>query len=128
LWRRPVYRLEKKFRFEASHQLPQHDGKCRRLHGHSWVGTLILEGDDTDLVVGGPKSGMLVDFGDVSRLLSDVLDRYLDHHHLNDTTRLENPTSELLAWWIYQRMKPRLPLLRCVRIEETCTSAAEYRQ
>jgi 6-pyruvoyltetrahydropterin/6-carboxytetrahydropterin synthase len=75
LWRRPVYRLEKKFRFEASHQLPQHDGKCRRLHGHSWVGTLILEGDDTDLVVGGPKSGMLVDFGDVSRLLSDVLDR-----------------------------------------------------
>ncbi len=121
-----MYRLEKKFRFEASHVLPQHDGKCARLHGHSWVGTLILE--DYELIGVGPKVGMLMDFGDVSRAVQPLLDNVLDHHHLNGTTSLANPTSECLAEWIYRHLKSALPHLVAVRIEETCTSAAEYRE
>lgn len=120
-----MYRLTKSFRFEASHQLPQHDGKCRRLHGHSWVGKLICE--DHKLVTQGPKTGMLVDYGDLSAAIRPILEDYLDHHHLNQTTGLENPTSELLAKWLYDKLKPDLPWLVAVVIEETCTSAAEYR-
>lgn len=54
-----MFRLEKTFRFEASHQLPKHDGKCARLHGHSWVGRVVIEGPD--LIGDGAKAGMLQD-------------------------------------------------------------------
>lgn len=120
-----MYRLEKDFRFEAAHRLPQHDGKCARLHGHSWRGTLMLE--DTLLQVGGPKDGMLVDFGDVSAALAPVLDAVLDHHDLNVTTGLSSPTSENLAAYLFFTLKPALPMLVAVRIEETCTSRCEFR-
>lgn len=120
-----MYRLEKKFKFEASHQLPKHDGKCARLHGHSWNGTLICE--DYELITIGPKAGMLVDFYDLSQIMKPVLEDYLDHWHLNDSTGLENPTSEALCKWLYDKLKADLYMLVAVRIEETCSSAAEYR-
>jgi 6-pyruvoyltetrahydropterin/6-carboxytetrahydropterin synthase len=120
-----MWKLEKTFRFEASHRLPHHDGKCARLHGHSWVGVAILESDA--LIAGGPKAGMVQDFGDVSRALARLVEDGLDHHHLNDSTGLQNPTSEELARWVFDNLRPALPLLAAVRIEETCTSAAEYR-
>lgn len=126
-----MFRLEKQFRFEAAHKLPDHDGKCARLHGHSWVGTLVVEGPS--LVPGGAKAGMLVDFGDLSNIVRPLLDGYLDHHYLNETLEMVAPTSERVAEWVFQRLG-RLVFDRasgvqlvCVRIEETCTSAAEFR-
>lgn len=119
-----MFRLEKTFRFEASHRLPSHDGKCARLHGHSWVGTLIVEGKQ--LQERGPKSGMLVDFGHLSGIVEELRENFLDHHHLNDTLGLENPTSEEIARWIFNRLSSLLPMLIAVRIAETCTSSAEY--
>lgn len=120
-----MYKLTKKFRFEASHQLLNHDGKCRRLHGHSWIGRVILEGPD--LILTGAKDGMLIDYGDVKEVLRPFVEEYLDHHHLNLSTPLGNPTSEELSKWIYGMLKPHLPLLVAVRIDETCTSSCEYR-
>lgn len=120
-----MYLLEKRFRFEASHQLPAHDGKCKRLHGHSWVGVAICAGQD--LVGDGPKQGMLVDYADISAAVKPIVEEYLDHWHLNESTGLANPTSENLARWMYEKLRPSLPSLVAVRIEETCTSAAEYR-
>ena len=120
-----MYRLEKRFRFEASHQLPLHDGKCKRLHGHSWVGLLVVEGQS--LQQDGPQAGMLVDYASLSASVDWLVECSLDHWHLNDSTRLENPTSEELARWIYNRVKPMVPLLVEVQIEETCTAKAVYR-
>lgn len=120
-----MYRLEKSFTFEASHRLPLHDGKCRRLHGHSWRGVAVCEGEA--LHVHGPKTGMLIDYGDVKAAVAKLLENFLDHHHLNDTTGLENPTSEHLARWVYDALVGSLPYLVAVRIEETCTSSCEYR-
>lgn len=120
-----MYTLTKTFRFEASHILPHHDGKCSRLHGHSWVGHLILEGKHLDQ--DGAKQGMLVDFGDIRGAIIPILEDYLDHRHLNDSIGLDSPTSERIAEWLYHILKPRLTLLRAVKIEETCTSSAEYR-
>lgn len=85
----------------------------------------MCEGEE--LVSGGPKTGMLVDYGDMKAAVARLLDDYLDHHHLNDTTGLENPTSECLAKWVYDTLCPTLPDLVAVRIEETCTSSCEYR-
>jgi 6-pyruvoyltetrahydropterin/6-carboxytetrahydropterin synthase len=119
-----MYRLEKRFRFEASHVLRRHDGKCARLHGHSWHGVVVLEGEE--LQTDGPKKGMLVDFGDVGLDLDGIV-RLLDHYHLNEVLDTDSPTSEFVARWVYERLKPLQPLLAEVRIEETCTSACTYR-
>ncbi len=119
------WRLEKEFRFEASHQLPHHDGKCQRLHGHSWVGRLVCEG--TSLHASGPKKGMLMDFSDMKKAIHSLVEEYLDHWHLNDSLKMESPTSEEVARWIYNQVKPRLPQLTAVILEETCTSRCEYR-
>ncbi len=118
--------IYKEFRFEAAHRLPHHDGKCRRLHGHSWVGRVYVKGDR--LIDTGPKSGMVMDFHDLKAYLTPLLENYLDHHYLNKTTGLENPTSEALARWIYGYFaRLGLPGLDAVEIRETCTSGCVYR-
>lgn len=124
-----MYTLKKRFTFEASHQLPLHDGKCARLHGHSWVGYVIVEGEV--LVETGPKSGMLIDYGDLKEAMSFMVERFLDHHHLNETLRMKSPTSEEIARWCYYYLVHTIPQSNCrlvaVEIEETCSSAACYR-
>ncbi|NES89229.1 6-carboxytetrahydropterin synthase, partial [Okeania sp. SIO2B9] len=71
--------IGKEFRFEASHQLPNHDGKCARLHGHSWRGVIYVSGNE--LVNSGGKQGMIMDYGDIKKHLKPLLDDYLDHYH-----------------------------------------------
>lgn len=122
-----MYRLEKTFNFEAAHHLPNHDGKCKRLHGHSFSMILVCSGPDLSPV--GPKKGMLVDYGDVKREGDRIVGAYLDHHYLNETLAqfgITDPTSEHLARWVYETLKPYLPLLAEVRIGETCTSFCTY--
>jgi 6-pyruvoyltetrahydropterin/6-carboxytetrahydropterin synthase len=117
--------LTKRFKFEASHQLPWHDGKCRRLHGHSWKGAVICKGEILQ-PDGGTKGGMLMDYADISKLVDPIVEKYLDHYHLNDSLDMLSPTSELIAQWIFRQLEPHLPLLHAVEIEETCTSACRY--
>jgi len=126
-----MYRLEKQFRFEASHVLPDHDGKCARLHGHSWKAVVCFEGQRLQSI--GPKRGMLVDFADVKAVVQPIVDTFLDHYHLNESTGIENPTSEALAEWLFKRVENTMsvpevggPRLAWVRIEETCTSACTF--
>ena len=119
-----MFTLKKEFKFEASHQLPNHDGKCARLHGHSWKMIIWVKGDD--LILDGSKAGMVIDYGDISKIVKPLVNDYLDHYHLNDSTGLINPTSESLAVWVYERIKPNLPCLYAVEIQETCTSSCIY--
>lgn len=122
-----TWTIYKEFRFEAAHCLPHHDGKCQRLHGHSWVGRVYLRGDR--LTESGPKSGMLMDYSDIKHYLEPLLNDYLDHHYLNDTTGLANPTSEEMARWIFDRLREAgLPHLHAVEIRETCTASAYYQK
>ena len=116
--------LEKEFKFEAAHQLPQHDGKCRRLHGHSWKGRVVVEG--THLIASGPKTGMVMDYSDIKAALDPLVEGHLDHYYLNDSTGLENPTSENLALWVFTMLRDKIPGLVAVVIDETCTSRCTY--
>ena len=121
-----MYRIRKQFRFEASHQLHGHDGKCARLHGHSW--TMTVELASNDLIEVGPKAGMVADYGDVSALVEPLVEQFLDHHHLNDTLATARPTSEFIARWAFEMLNERLPRLSAVTISETCTSECRYEE
>jgi 6-pyruvoyltetrahydropterin/6-carboxytetrahydropterin synthase len=114
--------LYKQFTFEAAHRLPHvPDGhKCARLHGHSFGVELRVTGPID------PQLGWVMDFADIKAAFTPIYDQ-LDHHYLNDIPGLENPTSEVLAVWIWDRMKPLVPQLSAVVVRETCTSGCEYR-
>ncbi len=114
--------LFKRFQIEAAHFLPHvPDGhKCRRMHGHSF---------QIEVHVTGPlvePAGWVMDFADIKSAF-DPIYRQLDHFCLNDIPGLENPTSENLARWIWQRLQPSLPMLSAIVIRETCTSGCIYR-
>ena len=118
---RPVVELVKDFRFEAAHYLPNlpEAHKCRRTHGHSFRGEIAVRGPVD------PEIGWVIDFADLKRAIQPVVDR-LDHYLLNEVEGLQNPTSELLAVWIWEKLAPQLPGLARVTIEETCTSRCHY--
>lgn len=109
----------KRFTFEAAHRLPNvHPGhKCARLHGHSFSVEICVAGPV------GERSGWVLDFADIAAAWQP-LHALLDHNYLNEVEGLENPTSELLARWIWHRMLPALPGLSKVVVQETCTSGA----
>ena len=112
----------KDFTFEAAHRLPNVPAghKCARLHGHSFRVTIHVTGPLRE------PEGWVMDFGDLKaawRPLHDVL----DHHYLNDVPGLENPTSEVLARWLWARLAPVLPGLSEIVVRETCTSGCRYR-
>ena len=117
-----VVRLSKQFHFEAAHDLPTFpDGhKCRRLHGHSFRFDVVVEGEVD------PIKGYLIDYGDI-KVVTDPLVSRLDHYHLNQIPGLDNPTSENIARWLWDHLKPTLPLLVSIIVYETCTSTCEYR-
>lgn len=111
----------REFTFEAAHRLPHvPDGhKCGRLHGHSYRVEVHVSGEV------GTESGWVMDFGDIKRIVQPVRDQ-LDHRYLNEVAGLENPTSEVLARWIWDRLVDRLRL-SAVMVRETCTSGCIYR-
>ena len=117
-----ILELYKDFRFEAAHRLPNvpEGHKCARLHGHSFFVRLTIDGPVDD------HTGWVMDFDDIKQAFAPLLEQ-LDHHYLNEIPGLENPTSELLAKWIWDRLKPALPLLSAVEIRETCTVGCIHR-
>ena len=113
--------LVKDFRFEAAHYLPNvpEGHKCRRMHGHSFRGEVAVRGPID------PHTGWVMDFADLKKAVEPLVKR-LDHYLLNEIEGLDNPTSEMLAVWLWQHLSPTLPHLYRVTIEETCTSRCHY--
>lgn len=114
--------LRKTFQFEAAHLLPHlpADHKCRRLHGHSFQIEIAVEGECN------PQLGWVMDYADMKAAFKPLWNR-LDHHYLNEVEGLENPTSENVAIWVWDRLKPELPLLTEVVVAETCNARCVYR-
>ncbi|MFN0066470.1 MAG: 6-carboxytetrahydropterin synthase QueD [Limisphaerales bacterium] len=114
--------LRKSFHFEAAHLLPHlPDGhKCRRLHGHSFLAEIVVEGPLD------PKLGWVMDYADIKAAFRPLWEQ-LDHRYLNEVPGLENPTSETIALWIWERLKPVLPQLVEVVVAETCTARCVHR-
>jgi 6-pyruvoyltetrahydropterin/6-carboxytetrahydropterin synthase len=113
--------IERTFRFEAAHVLPNvpPGHKCRRLHGHSFIVDVAVRGGVDE------RLGWHIDFADLEEAFEPLRVR-LDHYYLNEVEGLENPTSENLARWIWERLSPRLPGLVRVVVHETCNARCIY--
>lgn len=96
--------------FSAAHWLPtMPDGhRCRRMHGHTY---------QVSVEVGGVlRGGMLPDYADVTACVREVCDT-IDHRTLNDIEGLANPTTELLACWLAERIAPDVEALGGVLVQ-----------
>lgn len=114
-------RLVRKLSFEAAHRLPHvpEGHKCERLHGHSFRVELVVEGPVNE------KTGWFIDYADIDDAWAPLYET-LDHRYLNEVPGLENPTSENLCRFLWEKLQPRLPSLSRVVVHETCDATCEY--
>ncbi len=115
------FELKQQFRIESARFLPglPESHPCRRLHGHSFSITLRLVGPLD------PKIGWMRDYHEIEKIMQPLL-KQLDHRTLNEVPGLENPTSELLTQWIYEKAKQNLPELVQVSVSETANTECSY--
>jgi 6-pyruvoyltetrahydropterin/6-carboxytetrahydropterin synthase len=94
-------RICREFYFDSSHFLPDYQGKCETMHGHTYKLEVVLEagvGDD----------GMVLDFHEIGNIVESEVVELLDHKILNDI--LPNPTAENIAVWIGKKLEGKLPI------------------
>ena len=141
-----IIKITKQFSFEMAHALRNYDGLCRNIHGHSYKMDITLAGQPLH-DESSPKNGMVMDFGDLKRLVNEEIISLLDHALvLSDKTDNQlieilkqnyekivivdfQPTTENLLNFIAEKIQSRLPnnlKLNCVRLRETDTSYAEW--
>ncbi len=115
------FELKQHFQIESARSLPHlpKTHPCSRVHGHSFKIILTLKGPLD------PVLGWVQDYHEISENFKPLLQK-LDHNLLNEIKGLENPTSENLALWIFNGLKPVLPLLTRVTICETPTTECSY--
>jgi 6-pyruvoyltetrahydropterin/6-carboxytetrahydropterin synthase len=97
-----MFTISKTFDFHAAHQLMHHDGKCRNLHGHSWKARITFR--SPTFYKDGPKTGMVVDYGDIKSCVQPIIDLFFEHKFMNETLATDSPTSEFVALWLYDRI------------------------
>jgi 6-pyruvoyltetrahydropterin/6-carboxytetrahydropterin synthase len=110
----------RRFRFQAAHWLPNVPlgHKCGRLHGHGFEA--IIHANQN--LGSRPLS---IDYDHLDAMWAP-LHMQLNYQCLNEIADLENPTSENLAAWIWQRLKPTLPELSWVTVFETGACGANF--
>ncbi|MFC1753896.1 6-carboxytetrahydropterin synthase QueD [Thermoproteota archaeon] len=109
--------LTKEFTFDSAHKLSWHTGKCKDMHGHSYKLQVTVSGELDE-------NGIVIDFGDMKKIVSEKVLVFLDHKNLNDV--LDNPTAENIAVWIWNKLKSELDLHE-IKLWETATSFVTYR-
>jgi 6-pyruvoyltetrahydropterin/6-carboxytetrahydropterin synthase len=114
--------IHRAFHINAAHRLTQvpADHPCGRLHGHTFRVEVHVQGPV------GPESGWVIDFAEIDRAFAP-LHEALDHRYLNEISGLENPTSEVLAEWIWRRLHQSLPGLAVIVVQETANAGCIYR-
>ncbi|ROI13756.1 6-pyruvoyl trahydropterin synthase family protein [Epilithonimonas hominis] len=142
-----MIRITKIFNFETAHVLYNYDGKCKNMHGHSYKLFVTVKGNpikDLD----HHKNGMVVDFGDIKKIVKEEIVDIWDHavlvngdspHKLLGES-LENqghkvifckyqPTCENMLYDIAAKIKSKLPThvqLAYLKLHETENSYGEW--
>lgn len=116
-----MYELKTQMYFSAAHHLLNYDGACENQHGHNWLVEAFIQGDMLD------KSNILIDYKVLKKELKEVLD-YLDHEDINELPEFKeiSPSSEILAKFIYDKMKEKISLISKISVWETSTACASY--
>ncbi|MBO5919499.1 MAG: 6-carboxytetrahydropterin synthase [Bacteroidales bacterium] len=139
-----VLRITKEFRFEGAHALPGYDGKCRNIHGHSYLMYVTVKGENLN-GTNSPKEGMVVDFKQLKAIVNenivDVLDHALIMHAASPLSQELaqaypnvimvdfQPSTENLICWFAQVLSGKLPQgveLFSIKLYETAGSFAEW--
>ena len=107
--------ISKTFKFDAAHKLPDYNGKCANLHGHSWKLQVAIEGE-VNL-----NTGMIIDFKELKEKVNEKVVKKLDHSYLNNF--IENPTCENILLWIKEQLIDLNP--KSIRLYESETSFCE---
>jgi 6-pyruvoyltetrahydropterin/6-carboxytetrahydropterin synthase len=114
----------RKYSFDAAHLLPclpsSEAKQCGRLHGHTYQLEVHLHG------VVNEYNGIHFDYYEIDRVVKPALE-LIDHRLLNDVEGLTKPTTENVAAWIWERIKPLLPTLRKVVLHEGLGASVTYR-
>ncbi len=109
--------VAKEFVFDSAHKLKWHKGKCKNLHGHTYKLQILVEGKLN-------KQGIVIDFGDMKKIIKREVIEKLDHRYLNEI--IKNPTAENISIWIWEELKDKIKDLKEIRLWETPTSFAIY--
>ncbi len=106
-----MFYIKVKGYFSSAHNLRNYQGSCENLHGHNWVVEVSFKGRNVD------ETGMLYDFREARKWLYEILE-YLDHRYLNELPEFKdkNPTSELIAKYIYKQLKKKLRDQKALKI------------
>jgi len=139
--------VTKEFSFDMGHRLPNHDGKCKNIHGHTYRLQVTTKGD-VNASEGSPKEGMVVDFSDIKSVVKTFINEYLDHyfmvHEKDQPTHkflIDNnfavtavpfvPTAENMCEWMFNMLSEDINKLGCelysLRLWETPSSFAEFK-
>lgn len=139
-------RVTKLFNFEMAHALQQYDGACRNIHGHTYTLEVTISGEPI-IDRTSAKLGMVMDFGDLKKLVNEAVIDKFDHAlvaqkgHLNSLIKEEardglktiqtdfQPTSENLIAYFADTLIGLLPghiILERLKLHETKTSYAEW--
>ena len=116
-----MFELKAQMYFSAAHHLLNYDGECENQHGHNWLVEAYVKGENLD------KSNILVDYKVLKREMKSVLD-LLDHKDINELPYFngESPSSEIIAMFIYNKLKEKIVQISKVSVWETATSCASY--
>lgn len=111
----------KQFSFDSAHFLPYvPDGhKCKEIHGHTYRVIVYVEGALEK------QLDWVMDFAEIKKVIDPIV-KSIDHKLLNNISGLENPTCEIIAVWLWNKIKPDVPLLTKIELHETPTSGAVY--
>ena len=120
----PYATLAKEFTFDAAHSLPNSDGPCRRLHGHTYRAVIFARGQ-VQPVDGRAEEGMVIDFARLKDVFKRRIEAVCDHQFLNESVPVARTTAELLAAWMLRELRHELPQVTAVRLHETPSSYAE---
>lgn len=125
----------KEFSFDSAHYLPEYDGPCRNMHGHTYK----LQIGITGTLLEDDKVGMIMDFSILKKIVKEHIIDNLDHAVLNEVKYQhfpKNPTAENMVYWIsrmfpailHEAVKKNDICLTFIRLWETPTSYAEWRR
>ncbi len=116
-----MYEIRTQAFFSAAHHLLNYEGECENQHGHNWMVEAFVTGNVLN------KSNILIDYKVLKKELNTVLET-LDHKDINELPefRGESPSSEMIAEYIYSKLKEKIVQLSKITVWETQTSCCSY--
>lgn len=116
-----MFELKVQMSFSSAHHLLNYEGECENQHGHNWLVEAYVAGNKLD------QSNILIDYKVLKKELKIILD-YLDHQDINELPEFKgiSPSSEIIAKFIYEKLKKKIEILSKISVWETPTSCASY--